>query len=117
MSPTMSNNVRLPLLDSLTAELGEGQALSALSAATASATTSGGSVAIMQVGDLARESGKTVRAIHLYEELSLLKPTSRSKGGYRLYSAEALVPEGNLVASNYSDQLSDLPDASESDLQ
>ena len=33
------------------------------------------------------------------------------------YSAEALVPEGNLVASNYSDQLSDLPDASESDLQ
>lgn len=33
------------------------------------------------------------------------------------YSAEALVPEDNLVASNYSDQLSDLPDAAESDLQ
>lgn len=33
------------------------------------------------------------------------------------YSAEALVPEENLVASNYSDQLSDLPDAGESDLQ
>ncbi len=33
------------------------------------------------------------------------------------YSAEALVPEDNLVASNYSDQLSDLSDASESDLQ
>ena len=33
------------------------------------------------------------------------------------YSAEALVPEDNLVASNYSDQLSDLGDAPESDLQ
>lgn len=33
------------------------------------------------------------------------------------YSAEALVPEDNLVASNYSDQMNDLSDAPESDLQ
>jgi anti-sigma factor RsiW len=33
------------------------------------------------------------------------------------YSAEALVPEDNLVASNYSDQVSDLSDGPESDLQ
>jgi MerR family transcriptional regulator, copper efflux regulator len=46
---------------------------------------------LLQVGDLARESGKTVRAIHLYEELGLLKPSARSKGRYRLYSAHALV--------------------------
>src|SRR5690349_10560528 len=46
---------------------------------------------LMQVGDLARVSGKTVRAIHLYEELELLKPTARSKGRYRLYTKEALV--------------------------
>src|SRR5690242_20644228 len=45
----------------------------------------------MQVGDLARESGKTVRAIHLYEQLELLKPAARSKGRYRLYGPEALV--------------------------
>ena len=45
----------------------------------------------MQVGDLAKESGKTVRAIHLYEELGLLKPAARSKGRYRLYDDEALV--------------------------
>jgi len=45
----------------------------------------------MQVGDLARESGKTVRAIHLYEELDLLRPAARSKGRYRLYGREALV--------------------------
>jgi DNA-binding transcriptional MerR regulator len=45
----------------------------------------------LQVGDLARESGKTVRAIHLYEELHLLRPVGRSKGRYRLYGADALV--------------------------
>jgi DNA-binding transcriptional MerR regulator len=46
---------------------------------------------LMQVGDLARESGKTVRAIHLYEELDLLKPAARSKGRFRLYGNEALL--------------------------
>lgn len=45
----------------------------------------------MQVGDLAREAGKTVRAIHLYEQMDLLKPAARSKGRYRLYGPEALV--------------------------
>ncbi len=44
---------------------------------------------LLQVGDLARETGKTVRAIHLYEELGLLKPLQRSKGGYRLYASDA----------------------------
>lgn len=46
---------------------------------------------LMQVGDLATASGKTVRAIHLYEELDLLRPAARSKGRYRLYNDEALV--------------------------
>jgi MerR family transcriptional regulator, copper efflux regulator len=46
---------------------------------------------LMQVGDLAREVGKTVRAIHLYEQMELLKPAARSKGRYRLYGPEALV--------------------------
>ena len=45
---------------------------------------------LMQIGDRARESGKTVRALHLYEELDLLRPTARSKGRYRLYGPEAL---------------------------
>lgn len=45
----------------------------------------------LQVGDLAKECGKTVRAIHLYEELGLLTPQGRSKGRYRLYSASAIV--------------------------
>lgn len=38
---------------------------------------------------MARQTGKTVRAIHLYEELGLLSPTRRSSGGFRLYDARA----------------------------
>ena len=44
----------------------------------------------LKVGDLARLIGKTVRALHLYEELGLLHPIERSKGGYRLYHPEAV---------------------------
>jgi DNA-binding transcriptional MerR regulator len=44
----------------------------------------------LRVGELARQTGKTVRALHLYEEMGLLIPAKRSKGGYRLYDADAL---------------------------
>jgi DNA-binding transcriptional MerR regulator len=46
---------------------------------------------LLRVGDLAQETGKTVRAIHLYEELGLLRPRSRSKGRYRLFGPDAIV--------------------------
>src|SRR5215467_8907161 len=45
---------------------------------------------MLRVGDLARATGKTVRAIHLYEELGLLKPATRSSGGFRLYENAAV---------------------------
>lgn len=45
---------------------------------------------LLQVGDLAKASGKTVRAIHHYEEVGLLRPHTRSKGRYRLYDQGAL---------------------------
>ncbi|MBK8173122.1 MAG: MerR family transcriptional regulator [Sandaracinaceae bacterium] len=45
---------------------------------------------LLRVGDLAKAAGKTVRALHLYEELGLLVPTDRSKGGYRLYAADSV---------------------------
>jgi MerR family transcriptional regulator, copper efflux regulator len=45
-----------------------------------------GKLALIKVGDLSRRTGKTVRAIHLYEELGLLSPPVRSKGGFRMYS-------------------------------
>ncbi len=44
----------------------------------------------LQVGDLAREVGRSVRAIHLYEELGLLK-SARSKGRFRLFDADAVM--------------------------
>ena len=40
---------------------------------------------LMRIGELARITGKSVRALHLYEELGLLKPEHRSPGGFRLY--------------------------------
>jgi MerR family copper efflux transcriptional regulator len=46
---------------------------------------------LLQVGDLARLCGKSVRAIHLYEELGLLRPHARSKGRYRLFGQDAVV--------------------------
>jgi len=43
----------------------------------------------LRVGDLAQRTSKTVRALHLYEELGLLHPIERSKGGFRLYGPDA----------------------------
>jgi DNA-binding transcriptional MerR regulator len=49
-----------------------------------------GKLALIKVGDLARRTGKTVRAIHLYEELGLLTHPVRSKGGFRMYSGDGV---------------------------
>jgi DNA-binding transcriptional MerR regulator len=46
---------------------------------------------LLRVGDLAKIAGKTVRAIHHYEELGLIEPVGRSKGHYRLFDAETPV--------------------------
>jgi DNA-binding transcriptional MerR regulator len=46
---------------------------------------------LLQVGDLAKATGKTVRAIHLYESLGLIEPARRSKGRYRLFSPDTKV--------------------------
>ena len=41
----------------------------------------------LKVGELARKTGKTVRALRLYEELGLMRP-GRSDGGFRLYGPD-----------------------------
>ncbi|MDQ2891221.1 MAG: MerR family transcriptional regulator [Gemmatimonadota bacterium] len=38
-----------------------------------------------KVGELARNTGMTVRALHHYDEIGLLTPSLRSKAGHRLY--------------------------------
>src|SRR5437763_16594450 len=45
---------------------------------------------LMRVGELAKAVGKTVRAMHLYEELGLLQPAARSEGGFRMYGQGAV---------------------------
>jgi MerR family transcriptional regulator, copper efflux regulator len=45
---------------------------------------------LMRVGELAKAVGKTVRAMHLYEELGLLEPDARSEGGFRMYGEAAI---------------------------
>jgi MerR family copper efflux transcriptional regulator len=40
---------------------------------------------LLRIGDVSKRTGKTVRAIHLYEEFGLLRPATRSSGGFRLY--------------------------------
>lgn len=43
----------------------------------------------LKVGELARKTGKTVRALRLYEERGLLRP-ARSDGGFRLYGPDEI---------------------------
>lgn len=85
----MADNVRLPLLTRLPVPP-NGAGAGGNGAGHGSDSEHVDESELMQVGDLAKEAGKTVRAIHLYEELSLLKPVARSKGRYRLYSRDAL---------------------------
>jgi DNA-binding transcriptional MerR regulator len=39
----------------------------------------------LKVGELARRAGLTVRTLHHYDDIGLLKPSGRSEAGYRLY--------------------------------
>jgi DNA-binding transcriptional MerR regulator len=41
----------------------------------------------LKVGELARRTGLTIRALHHYDELGLVSPSQRTEGGHRLYTA------------------------------
>lgn len=41
----------------------------------------------LTVGDVARRTGLTVRTLHHYDKIGLVKPSGRSESGYRLYNA------------------------------
>ncbi|XWT13606.1 MerR family transcriptional regulator [Stutzerimonas urumqiensis] len=40
----------------------------------------------LKIGELAKRSGLTIRTLHHYDNIGLLKPSARSDAGYRLYS-------------------------------
>ncbi|PVY69132.1 MerR family transcriptional regulator [Cupriavidus alkaliphilus] len=44
----------------------------------------------LKVGELAKRAGLTVRTLHHYDRLGLLKPSVRSESGYRLYGQNDL---------------------------
>src|SRR5947209_11597817 len=41
----------------------------------------------LKVGELARRTGLTVRTLHHYDEIGLLKPSLHTEAGHRLYTA------------------------------
>jgi MerR family copper efflux transcriptional regulator len=41
---------------------------------------------LVQIGDVAEAVGLSLRTIRYYEEMGLVRPSSRSKGGFRLYT-------------------------------
>ncbi len=43
--------------------------------------------AALKVGELARRSGLTIRTLHHYDEIGLLKPSLHTEAGHRLYTA------------------------------
>lgn len=43
---------------------------------------------LLKVGELAKRTGLTVRALHHYDSIGLLRPSGRSESGYRLYSRD-----------------------------
>ena len=43
---------------------------------------------MLKVGELARRCGLTVRTLHHYDSIGLLKPSGRSDAGYRLYNRD-----------------------------
>lgn len=49
-----------------------------------------GNDSLVRVGDLARATGLTVRALHHYEDVGLLAPIERTPAGHRLYGSAAV---------------------------
>ena len=44
----------------------------------------------LKAGELARRTGLTRQALHIYVQVGLLHPVSSSKGGHRYYAASAV---------------------------
>ena len=46
---------------------------------------------LLKIGELARRTGLSVRALHHYDAIGLLSPSRRTDGGARLYGREDLI--------------------------
>lgn len=52
----------------------------------------------MTTGDIAKKTGISQKAVRLYDEKGLLKPSEYSEGNYRLYDSEALLVLEKIIA-------------------
>ncbi|HEU4390473.1 MAG TPA: MerR family transcriptional regulator, partial [Blastocatellia bacterium] len=43
--------------------------------------------ALWKVGELARETGLSIRTLHYYDEIGLLQPSHKTDSGHRLYTS------------------------------
>jgi MerR family copper efflux transcriptional regulator len=57
----------------------------------ADAAATADDVALLRIGQLARESGFTPKTLRYYEDVGLLRPAARAGNGYRLYTDESLL--------------------------
>lgn len=53
---------------------------------------------VLRVGDLAKQTGVSVRTLHYYDEIGLLSPSHRTEAGYRLYSEKDIVRLHQIVS-------------------
>jgi len=59
------------------------------------------SVAVYRIQEFATLAGVTVRALHHYDRLGLLKPSGRSRSGYRLYRDSDLIRLEQIVVLKF----------------
>jgi MerR family transcriptional regulator, thiopeptide resistance regulator len=52
----------------------------------------------LKVGDLAKQTGVSVRTLHYYDEIGLLSPSHRTETGYRLYGEDDIIRFQQIVS-------------------
>lgn len=52
----------------------------------------------LKVGDLAKQTGVSVRTLHYYDEIGLLSPSHRTEAGYRLYGEADIIRLQQIVS-------------------
>lgn len=52
----------------------------------------------LKVGDLTKQTGVSVQALHYYDEIGLLSPPHRTEAGYRLYGEDDIIRLQQIVS-------------------
>jgi DNA-binding transcriptional MerR regulator len=56
---------------------------------------------LYRVGEVAARTGVSIRTLHHYDDIDLLRPSGHTESGYRLYSAEDLLALQQIVTLRY----------------